>query len=126
MENQSEESQSLANIVLPKGILDFFTINNIVQTEEILSIYLNEKNLIPQEYLNDKLSSKGFYEEIKVQDFPIRGKEVFLLIKRRRWLNETTGNIVMRDWNIVAKGTRMTKDFAAFLKVISRYQAGQL
>ena len=126
MENQSEESQSLANVILPKGILEFFTINKIVQTEEILRIYLNEKNLIPQEYLNDKLSSKGFYEEIKVQDFPIRGKEVFLLIKRRRWLNETTGNIVMRDWNIVAKGTRMTKDFAAFLKVISRYQAGQL
>jgi hypothetical protein len=126
MENQSEESLTLANLVLPNGILEFFTINNIIQTPEVLSIYLNEKNIIPQEYVNDKLSSKGFYDEIKVQDFPIRGKEVYLLIKRRRWLNESTGNIVMRNWDIVAKGTRMTKDFAAFLKVISRYQAGKL
>jgi hypothetical protein len=126
MERQNEELSRLIAVVLPSGILDFFVISNINQTEEVLNIYLDEKNLIPQEYQNDKLSSKGFYEEIKIQDFPIRGKEVFLLIKRRRWLNQTTGNIVMRDWNIVAKGTRMTKDFAAFLKVISRYQAGKL
>ena len=126
MENQSEEGLSLANLVLPSGILEFFTISNIVQSEEMLSIYLNEKNLIPKEYESDKLSSKGFYDEIKVQDFTIRGKEVYLYIKRRRWLNESTGNIVMRNWEVVAKGTRMTKDFAAFLKVISRYQAGKL
>lgn len=126
MEQQNEEGLSLAKVVLPSGILEYFSLSNIVQTEEILSIYLNEKNIIPEEYTNDKLSSKGFYDEIKVQDFPIRGKEVYLYIKRRRWLNESTGNIVMRNWDVVAKGTRMTKDFAAFLKVISRYQAGKL
>jgi hypothetical protein len=126
MEQQNEEGLSLAKVVLPNGILEYFSLSNIVQTEEILSIYLNEKNIIPEEYTNDKLSSKGFYDEIKVQDFPIRGKEVYLYIKRRRWLNESTGNIVMRNWDVVAKGTRMTKDFAAFLKVISRYQTGKL
>lgn len=126
MDQQNEEGLSLAKVVLPSGILEYFSLINIVQTEEILSIYLNEKNIIPAEYTNDKLSSKGFYDEIKVQDFPIRGKEVYLYIKRRRWLNESTGNIVMRNWDVVAKGTRMTKDFAAFLKVISRYQAGKL
>jgi len=126
MEHQNEEGLSLAQVVLPKGILEYFTLSNIVQTEEMLSIYLNEKNIIPEEYTNDKVNSKGFYDEIKVQDFPIRGKEVYLYIKRRRWLNESTGNIVMRNWDVVAKGTRMTKDFAAFLKVISRYQAGKL
>ena len=126
MEHQNEEGLPLAQVVLPKGILEYFTLSNIVQTEEMLSIYLNEKNIIPEEYTNDKVNSKGFYDEIKVQDFPIRGKEVYLYIKRRRWLNESTGNIVMRNWDVVAKGTRMTKDFAAFLKVISRYQAGKL
>ena len=126
MEGHNEEWLTLAKVVLPEGILEYFSISNILQSEETLKIYLNEKNLIPYEYQNDKLSSKGFYEEITVQDFPIRGKEVYLLIKRRRWLNESTGNIVMRNWDLVAKGTRMTKDFAAFLKVISRYQAGKL
>tara|TARA_R110002012_G_scaffold51174_6_gene132331 strand:+ start:13677 stop:13892 length:216 start_codon:yes stop_codon:yes gene_type:complete len=31
-------------------------------------------------------------------------------------LNEDTNKIVSRDWELVAKGTRMTKEFAAFLK----------
>jgi hypothetical protein len=126
MENQSEEGTKLAKAVLPDGILEFFILHDLTQTAETLNIYLSEKNIVPEEYVNDKISSKGFYDEIKVQDFPIRGKDVYLYIKRRRWLNESTGNIVMRDWNLVAKGTRMTKDFAAFLKVISRYQAGKL
>ena len=92
MENYSEETHSLLNLVLPKGILDYFTVSNIEQTEENVNIYLSEKNIVPQEYIKDKLVSKGFFDEIRIQDFPLRGKDVFLLIKRRRWFNESTGN----------------------------------
>lgn len=123
--NEQKEIE-LLSLVLPSGILEFFTITQVVKSDEQLDFYLEEKNIIPQEYINDKVTSKGFYDAIKVQDFPIRGKEVYLHIKRRRWLNESTGNIVIRDWELVAKGTRMTKEFASFLKVISRYQAGKL
>jgi tRNA A58 N-methylase Trm61 len=45
---------------------------------------------------------------------------VYLHIKRRRWTNKTTGEIIKRDWLLVAKGTRMTQEFAAFLKEINR------
>jgi hypothetical protein len=117
---------NLAGIVLPTGILEFFIIAKVTQSAEQLDIYLDEKNIIPEEFIKDRVSSKGFYDEIKVQDFPIRGKPVYLFIKRRRWLNETTGNIVIRNCELVAKGTRMTNEFASFLKVISRYQAGKL
>ncbi|WP_439951256.1 ISAon1 family transposase N-terminal region protein [Formosa haliotis] len=51
-----------------------------------------------------------------MQDFPIRGKNVFLHITRRRWINQDTNKVVTRDWKLVAKGTRMTSEFAAFLK----------
>jgi hypothetical protein len=126
MEHQREEDSSLLNVFLPKGILEYFTITKVDQFEESINIHLEENNILPEEYANDKLTSKGFYDEIKVQDFPIRGKEVYLYIKRRRWINETRGTIVMRNWELVAKGTRMTQEFASFLKVISRYQAGKL
>ena len=126
MENYSEETHSPLNLVLPKGILDYFTVSNIEQTEENVNIYLSEKNIVPQEYIKDKLVSKGFFDEIRIQDFPLRGKDVFLLIKRRRWFNESTGNSVFRNWDMVAKGTRMTKEFASFLKVISGFQTGKL
>ena len=126
MENYSEETNGLLDLVLPKGILEYFTVSNIAQTEESVNIYLSEKNIVPQEYINDKVVSKGFFDEIRIQDFPLRGKDVFLFIKRRRWLNESTGNSVFRNWDMVAKGTRMTKEFAFFLKVISRFQTGKL
>ena len=39
---------------------------------------------------------------------------MYLHIKRRRWTNKNTGEIVKRDWNLVAKVTRITQEFAAF------------
>jgi len=116
----------LAKFILPTGVLEYFTITKIEQTEEYLNIYLDENNVIPQEYINDKVISKGFYEESRIQDFPIRGKAVYLYVKRRRWLNESIGEYICRDWTLVANGTRMTQEFATFLKAISRFQGSQL
>ncbi|HEU0228674.1 MAG TPA: transposase, partial [Arachidicoccus soli] len=68
--------------------------------------------------------SKGFFPSITIQDFPLRGQRVFLHIKRRRWMKmegEEKRSIITRDWNVVSKGTRMTKEFAAFLKECRRY-----
>jgi transposase len=115
----------IAHLILPSGILEYFTIIKVVQSEESIHIYLEEQNIKPEEYSTVQLTSKGFFEEIKVQDFPIRGKEVFLFIKRRRWVAKDE-KIIFRNWELVAQGTRMTKEFAAFLKVIHRYQAGKL
>jgi hypothetical protein len=85
-----------------------------------MNLYLQEIKVVPEEYSNNKLSSKGFFEEVTIQDFPLRGYKVFLHVKRRRWLNEDTGQVVFRNRDVIAKGTRITKDFAAFLKEISR------
>ena len=117
---------NLAQLLLPKGISEFFTITAITDSIDEIRISLDENDIHPEEYKDDKLTSKGFFEPITVQDFPLRGKCVYLDIRRRRWINETIGTIVWRDWELVAKGTRMTKEFASFLKEISRYKAGKL
>lgn len=84
-------------------------------------MYFEELNKPPIEHASKALVSKGFQDEITVQDFPLRGKRVFLHIKRRRWTEKQTLAVVQRDWNLVAKGSRMTEEFAAFLKEISRF-----
>lgn len=114
---------SLIELILPQGILEYFDISNFKKSEADYNIYLSEKNIPPAEFASDKLTSKGFFDEITVQDFPIRGKASYLHIKRRRWVKESSGDIVFRNWNMVAKGTRMTQEFASFLKAIARYQA---
>jgi len=123
---RENEGLEIAELILPNGVLEYFDVNKIEQTSTEIQIYLAEKNVPPAEYAHTKLTSKGFFDEIKVRDFPIRGKHVYLMIKRRRWLDESTGNPVFRDWEMVAKGTRMTKEFATFLKGIARYQTGKL
>ena len=113
----------LIKLLLPAIIVDYFELTSYHKEEETLHLYLKEINSIPKEYRQNKLSSKGFFEEITVQDFPIRGHQVYLHIIRRRWLNEDTGQVVFRDWNLVADGTRVTQEFASFLKEINRFQA---
>ena len=109
------------DLLLPDGVLDYFEISSVNKTQTETSIYLQEKNIIPEEYAGRRLESKGFYEDSKVQDFPLRGKAVYLVVRRRRWVDKDTGDTVIRHWELVAKGTRMTQEFATFLKGISRY-----
>ena len=110
--------ETLIHLLLPQGILGFFELTNVIQSPIGLNIYLEEKNIIPSEYKDQKLESKGFLPEVSIQDFPIRGQKVNLCIKRRRWEVRDTGAIITRDWDLVRKGARMTTEFGLFLKGI--------
>lgn len=109
----------LIELILPEGILDYFDVIRVEKEKDSYIIYLEEKNIQPSE---GKLLSKGFYEPVTIQDFPLRGKACFLKVRRRRWEKEN-GETVSRDWDLVAQGTRMTKEFASFLKAIHRYHS---
>lgn len=111
----------ILKLLLPEFLIEYFEIVKFEEVDNILHLYFEEKNTIPQEFSSLTLQSKGFLPEITVDDFPLRGKSVKLHIKRRRWTDTKSGNIIQRDWNLIAKGTRMTQDFAEFLKKISRY-----
>ena len=113
-------------LLLPEGILEYFEVTAVEKNTDDYTISLQEKPLQPGEFSHQNLSSKGFYEEVTIKDFPIRGKTCFLKVRRRRWLDEEDNQLVSRDWELVAKGTRMTKEFAAFLKALHRYNTGKL
>jgi len=92
---QMQDSYSeLIKLLLPEIIVEYFEVTSYEKGEEILHLYLKEINSIPKEYRQNKLSSKGFFEEITVQNFPIRGHQVYLRITLRRWLNEDNGQVV--------------------------------
>ena len=105
---------------LPEGILEYFDIIEVKDSKDKLTLVLEEKPLLLQEQSHRNLHSKGFYPLVEIQDFPIRKKACFLEVKRRRWLDIDTGEVFSRDWNLVAKGTRMTNEFALFLKRLVR------
>lgn len=116
----TDQYLALATLILPDGILDFFELTAVGKDEEGLCIYLEEKNIIPMEYRSSPVHAKGFHAEVRVTDFPLRGKKVVLCIKRRRWEHINTGEILQRDWHLLSKGTRITNEFALFLKGVFR------
>lgn len=116
MTSQNDHNQDLVKLLLPSEIFDYFEITNLVIEDRSVAVFLDERDIKPPAWSGQKLTSKGFHPESIIQDFPIRNKAVFLHVRRRRWLVESTKEVVSRDWDSVAEGTRYTKSFADFLK----------
>jgi len=115
----SDRLLAIVKLLLPEVLIEYFDLTNRQIKGEEIHFYFKEDNITPAEFKDQKLTSKGFFAEATLQDFPIHGKQVYIHITRRRWINEAAGKAVSRDWGLVAKGTRMTKEFATFLKQIN-------
>lgn len=112
----------MTDLFLPKDLLLHFTITDIQSLcevklkREIFHIYLEEKNELPKGYTKEDYESKGFYKAKIIQDFPIRGKAVYLVIKRRRWRKKDTKKEIKSDYSFIAVGSKLTEELADFLK----------
>jgi len=108
--------KDLLSLLLPASLMALFELDRFEQKDEAIHFYLSEKNIPPARFQGQQLLSKGFFDEATLRDFPLRGKPCFLHLKRRKWLHAETGKIVFNEWHEVAEGTRLTVEFAAFLK----------
>ena len=76
---------------------------------------------MPNGYSPLEYESKGFTDSKLVQDFPIRGKGVYLRIKKRRWRHKKSGKTIQRDFSFIADGSKFTLELSDFLKDASGY-----
>lgn len=118
---------SLFSHFLPTDLLLYFDIVSIKELGDIASkkdclyIYLDEKNNISDQFDSEQYESKGFYERTWIQDFPIRGKAVYLGIRRRRWRNKNNKSIEIKsDFSFIAEGSKLTVEISDFLKATGR------
>lgn len=123
-------NKSLIALMLPDGILDYFDLVSFTQEDsgqyvynKKITFFLEEKSIIPEEYRNYKYKASGFMPARIIEDCPVRSSLVDLRVKRRRWDVEIAGKWkkVSRNWKEVQDSTRMSKEYADFLKEISRY-----
>ena len=88
--------------VFPNEIMDYFEITDhkvLCSVSDKLEYWLidfDEKNELPAGYSSIEYESKGFTLPSIVQDFPIRGKGVYLRIRKRRWRHKQTKSIIQR------------------------------
>lgn len=120
--------EDMLRYFLPEDLLTYFEILEIHEEKiegkkkGIITISLDEKNILPENYSEENYESKGFYPGVKIQDFPIRGNEVYLLIRRRRWRHKVEKTEIKNDYTFIAEGSKITKELSDFLKGFDRIQ----
>ena len=112
-----EQYRILAECLLPEHMLDWFELKNVqVETKgeaQVVHLYLDENEQKPD--AREDLRPNGFTRESVFHDFPIRGHEVLLHVRRRRWL-DADGHNVMTECHFIQESTRCSTELAAFLK----------
>jgi hypothetical protein len=121
------EFKEILSSFLPSGLLEHFQITDFKELGHIATktdsyyLFLEEKNQLSSGYDSTLYESKGFYEDKTIQDFPIRGKAVYLVVKRRRWrLKQDPKSIIQNDYSFIAEGVKLTQEVADFLKGTGR------
>ncbi|MBI5358162.1 hypothetical protein HZB69_00860 [Candidatus Amesbacteria bacterium] len=109
--------------MLPEGLEAFFDLTGFEKSDNALRIVLTEKNIVPSplppEYRNKPVTNTVL-NDFLVDDFPVRGLRGEVLLKRRSWKFEGVGKLLTRDPGVCAEGTKLSKDFADFLKGMDR------
>lgn len=109
---------TLLAFMLPKDINENFNLTDVSDEPfedcPALHLHLEEKPLQPEKY--PQAIPNGFHKEAVVTDFPMRDKVVVLHIKRRRWKDAEGKSLPSKEIPLAAKGTRISCEFAAFLK----------
>lgn len=115
------EKEFLAHL-FPSGLLEHFTIIDFKELGSIrhktmfYEISMEENNSILGDFDSNLYEAKDF-TFVELQDFPIRGKAVFLNIKRRRWrLKSDKSQSIKNDFSHIAVDSGFTNELAVFLK----------
>jgi len=109
------------DLLLHFEVVAFKELGDLSTRKGCIYIYLDEKNKLPLGFNSLDYESKGFFDRTIIQDFPIRGKAVYLCIKRRRWRNKFDKSIEIKsDYSFIAEGSKLTLELSAFLKGTGR------
>ena len=117
MVKHKENIDDPLKLLLPGVIYDYFELVHTEISDKDVHLFLDEVHNPPKPV---GYESKGFTQQSIIQDFPLRGKPVFLHIRRRKWLEKSTGKVLTNSYDLTHLGTQITAEFAAFLKGVYR------
>ena len=104
--------------LLPAEIVDNFDLVRYEKTDDRFDIWFDEKKIQEEsDAKNDHIIAYGFGDYKVIQDFPLRGRFTHLHLRKRKWLDKSTGEIFSYSIDTSEyEGTRLNAEFVAFLK----------
>ncbi|WP_445210004.1 ISAon1 family transposase N-terminal region protein [Bacteroides caecimuris] len=117
--NSNRPLHKLLRVVFPEVLMEYFEISGWHDDSVKIEVWLDERHYLERsDYKSGSVISHGFTDEKVIQDFPLRGKPVYLHVRRRRWYDKATGETFSYTYDdLTAEGTKLTPEFVAFLKV---------
>lgn len=112
------KSEQLLRAILPDVLIDNFDVVNFDKTDSRFDIWLDEKKVqLKEDRRKGHIIAYGFGEYHEIRDFPIRGRATYLHVRKRKWLDKSSGEIFSYDWDLSEfDSTRLNAEFVAFLK----------
>jgi hypothetical protein len=116
--SKSRSLYKLLRVIFPEVLMDYFDIVSWHEGSDKVDVWLDEKDYMERsDYRKGTVVSHGFTDEKVIQDFPLRGKPVFLHVRRRRWYDKEDQETFSYTYDdLTAEGTKLTPEFVAFLK----------
>lgn len=103
---------------LPEGLDELFEMVRFERTDQAYDIWLDEKKQKSvEDSHNPHIVARGYTDYTTIQDFPMRGRPLYLHMRKNKWWNKLTNEIFSYSLELPAQeGTRLTTEFVAFLK----------
>ena len=103
---------------LPSGLEELFEMVKFERTDQAYNIWLDEKKQRSEEdKRNINIVARGYTDYVTIQDYPLRGRPVFLHMRKNKWWNKSTNEIFSYHLELPNEdGTRLSSEFVAFLK----------
>lgn len=103
---------------LPQGLEELFEIVNFEMTDQAYDIWLDEKKLLSKEDRhNPNIVARGYTDPVVIQDYPMRGRPVYLHMRKNKWWDKLSGEVFSYNLELpIEEGTRLSAEFVAFLK----------
>ena len=111
------KNHQLLRCIFPDVLADYFDVVDIQESVTQFDFWLDERNFMEKsDHKLGTVSSYGFTSERVIQDFPLRGKAVYLHVRRRKWRDSSNGEIFTYSYDdLTAEGSKLSPEFVSFL-----------
>jgi len=105
-------------LFLPEGLDELFEMVRFERSDSQYDIWLDEKKQKSiEDSRNPHIVARGYTEYVTIQDYPMRGRPLYLHLRKNKWWNKLTNEIFSYNLELPNEnGTRLSSEFVAFLK----------
>lgn len=105
-------------LFLPAGLEELFEMVRFEKSDNSYEIWLDEKKCLSgEDRRNPNIVARGYTSYFTIQDYPLRGRPVYLHMRKNKWWNKQTNEIFSYTLELPNEaGTRLSAEFVAFLK----------